>query len=218
MTALRAGRSRARFWWYLIIEIGQSVAKSTINDFAQFSPATRAEWRAWLASSHDQAPGVWLILYKKHANKPTPTYDELVEEALCYGWVDSLTRKLDDDRYFLMFTPRKPGSVWAASNKQRVERLIAQGLMTPAGLAKIEAAKADGSWTALDAVDALAVPDDLQDALAANPDARRHFEAFSPSARKIILYWIASARKSETRAKRIEETVRLAAQNIRAAQ
>ncbi len=112
----------------------------------------------------------------------------------------------------------KPGSIWAKSNKARVERLIAQGLMRPEGLAKIEAAKADGSWNALDEVEALTLPDDLREALANNIDARRHFEAFPPGSQKMILYWIVSAKRPETRAKRIAETVRLAAQNIRANQ
>ncbi len=192
------------------------MTKPRIDEFERFHPTNRAEWRQWLADNHDQAPGVWVIRYKAYTNKPGISYDELVEEALCYGWVDSLPRKLDDERHMLMVTPRKPKSGWSKINKGRVERLIAQGLMTPAGLAKIEAAKADGSWNALDEADALVVPDDLRDALAANADAQRHFDAFPPGSRKIILQWVASARKPETRAKRIAETVHLAAQNIKA--
>ncbi len=157
-----------------------------------------------------------MIRYKTYTSQPTITYEELVEEALCYGWVDSLPRKLDEERHMLMVTPRKPGSGWSRINKARTARLIEAGLMTPAGLAKIEAAQADGSWNSLDEVEALTMPDDLRDALTANPTAQRHFGAFPPGSQKIILQWITSARKPETRAKRIAETVRLAAKNIKA--
>jgi uncharacterized protein YdeI (YjbR/CyaY-like superfamily) len=192
------------------------MAKSAIEEFDRFYPPDRAAWRRWLADNHDKALGVWVIRYKAHSNQPTITYDELVEEALCFGWIDSLPRKLDNERHMLMVTPRKPKSVWSKINKERVERLIEQQLMTPIGLAKIEAAKADGSWSALDEVEALTMPHDLRDALAANVDAQRHFDAFPPGSQKIILQWIASAKKPETRAKRIAETVRLATQNIKA--
>ncbi len=194
------------------------MAKSRIDALERFYPPDRAAWRQWLVDNYDKASGVWVIQYKTRASQPTITYDDLVEEALCFGWIDSTMRKLDDERSMLMVTPRKPRSVWAKSNKARVERLIVRGLMTPAGLTKIEAAKADGSWNAFDEVEALTVPDDLRQALAQNIDARRHFEAFPASAQKMILYWIASAKRPETRAKRIAETVRLAAQNIRANQ
>jgi len=192
------------------------MAKSKIDEFERFYPPDRAAWRAWLADHYDKSPGVWVIRYKVASQQPTITYDELVEEALCFGWVDSLPRKLDDERHMSMVTPRKPKSVWSKINKERVERLVAQGLMTAVGLAKIDAAKADGSWTAIDDVEALSVPDDLQVALAADADAKRHFDAFPPGSQKIILQWISSAKTAETRAKRITETVKLAAQNIRA--
>ncbi len=181
-------------------------------------PETRAEWRAWLEEHHTRAEGVWLISYRKAAGKPTVTYDEAVEEALCSGWIDSKQIKLDDERTMLWYSPRKPGSAWAKTNKARVERLIAQGLMTPAGLAKIEAAKHDGSWNRLDAVDALEIPPDLDKALAAYPNAKRNFEAFPPSIKRGILEWITSAKRPETRSKRVEETARLADENVRANQ
>jgi uncharacterized protein YdeI (YjbR/CyaY-like superfamily) len=180
--------------------------------------ATRDEWRTWLAEHHDTEKAAWLVIHKKASSEPSVTYDEAVEEALCFGWIDSRGNKIDDLKYRLIFTPRKRGSVWAATNKARVERLIADGRMTPAGLALIEAAKADGSWDALNQVDALELPDDLLGALAANDDARRYFDAFPDSAKRIILFWITSAKRPETRAKRIAETVDLAEHNIRAAQ
>ena len=142
--------------------------------------------------------------------------DEAVEEALCFGWIDSRLNRLDDERNVLRFTPRRRGSAWAKSNKERVGRLEAQGLMTPAGRALVEAAKIDGSWYVLDRIDDLTMPDDLTAALAADPAAERYFAAFPPSTKKAILFWIASAKKPETRAKRVAETVRLAAENRRA--
>ena len=180
-----------------------------------YAPDRRA-WREWLEQHHAGSSGVWLIYYKKESGKPRVPYDEAVEEALCFGWVDSRPNVLDDERYMQLFSPRKPGSPWSRLNKRRVERLIAQGLMAPAGMAAIEAAKRDGSWDVYDAIEDLTVPDDLRAALAANDEARAYFDAFSPTSKKNILWWIASARRPETRAKRIEETVRLAAQNIKA--
>ena len=181
-------------------------------------PLTRAEWRAWLEENHTRGEGVWLISYKKATGMSRMAYDEAVEEALCFGWVDSKPNKLDDERSLLWFAPRKPGTGWSKPNKERVARLIAAGLMAPAGLAKVEAAKADGSWAALDAVEALEIPSDLGQALAANPTARRHWDAFPRSVKRGILEWINNAKKSETRARRVEETVTLAAENRRANQ
>lgn len=189
-----------------------------LDQLAAFYARSRAEWRAWLADNHRTAPGVWLISSKKSTGQPRVEYDEAVEEALCFGWIDSLPRKLDDERSMLLFTPRKPKSGWSKLNKTRVDKLLAAGLMTEAGLQKIELAKKNGAWTSLDAVEALTVPPDLQAALDANPTARGHFEQFSKSARKGILQWIESAKRPETRQKRIEETVMLAAKNEKANQ
>jgi uncharacterized protein YdeI (YjbR/CyaY-like superfamily) len=181
-------------------------------------PKTRAAWRAWLAKHHERAEGVWLITYKKAAGKPRIEYDEAVEEALCFGWVDSKPGKVDEERTKLWFAPRKPKSGWSRPNKERIERLIASSLMQPAGLAKIEAAKKDGSWAALDAVEDLVVDADLAAALAIYPKAAQNFEAFPRSAKRGILEWIALAKRAETRAARIAETARLAQDNERANQ
>jgi len=181
-------------------------------------PGTLSAWRAWLEEHYTQAEGIWLISYKKASGKPRFDYDEAVEEALCFGWIDSKPGKLDEERSMLWFAPRKAGTGWSKHNKERVEKLIAQGRMTPAGLAKIEAAKADGSWGALDGVEALEIPPDLGEALAANPAASEYFEAFPRSVKRSILEWIASARRPETRQARVDETVRLAAENVRANQ
>lgn len=181
-------------------------------------PKTRAEWREWLERNHARAEGVWLISYKKGTGKPRFEYDEAVEEALCFGWIDSKPNKLDEERSMLWFAPRKPGTGWSRANKERVEKMIAAGKMAPAGLAKVEAAKRDGSWTALDAIEALEIPPDLEKALEANPKAQEYFAAFPRSAKRSILEWIANAKTPETRARRVAETARLAAKNIRANQ
>jgi len=181
-------------------------------------PLSRAEWRAWLEQNHARSQGVWLIYYKRTTGKPRVEYEEAVEEALCIGWIDSKGNRLDDERTMLWMAPRKAGSGWARTNKGRVDRLIAAGLMAPAGLAKIESAKSDGSWNLLDAAEMLEIPPDLESAFAANPAARAYFDAFPPSARRVILTWISTAKRPETRAARIEETVRQAAVNKRANQ
>jgi len=177
----------------------------------RFQPADRAAWRAWLASNHATATGVWAVTYRRAAGKPVVGYDDLVEEALCFGWIDSRPGKLDAERTMLRFTPRKRGSAWSRPNKDRVERLIADDSMTAAGLRAVEAARADGSWDALNEVDELRVPDDLAAALAGNPDAARGFEGMSASTRKPILFWVTSAKRPETRARRVAEAVRYVA-------
>ena len=181
-------------------------------------PLTRAAWRDWLAVNHLQPTGVWLIAYKKSTGKPRVEYEEAVEEALCFGWVDSKPRKLDAERSMLWFAPRKSGSGWSRPNKLRVERLLAAGLMTEAGLRKVAEAQRDGSWAKLDAVEDLLIPDDLAQALAGLARATNNFDAFPRSAKRGILEWIANARTAPTRAKRVEETARLAANNERANQ
>ena len=190
--------------------------KQSSAPLKQVHPRTRDAWRRWLDKNHSSSDGVWLVYFKKASGKPRIEYGEAVEEALCFGWVDSKGETVDEQRAMLKFTPRNPKSAWSKPNKERVERLIEEGKMTEAGLAAIETAKENGTWSALDSVEALEVPPDLAKALAANKKARGYFDAFSPSSRKIILRWIESAKRQETRDKRISETVRLAAQNIKA--
>jgi uncharacterized protein YdeI (YjbR/CyaY-like superfamily) len=188
------------------------------DEAARVHPDTRAAWRKWLASNHDSSKGVWLVSWRKRSGKDGPSYEDAVEEALCFGWVDSTARKLDDDRTMLWFSPRKPGSGWARPNKERVERLTAASLMTPAGQRVIDAARADGSWSRLDDVENLVVPDDLAAALDSRPPARQNWDAFPRSVRRSILQWIVVAKRDTTRAGRIEETARLAQVNERANQ
>lgn len=181
------------------------------DDRPLIEPASRAEWREWLAQHHAEASGVWLAVGKKGNRVTTLTYDDAVEEALCFGWIDSVVYKLDDDRFRQLFTPRKPRSTWSLSNKQRVERLIAAGQMTPAGMAAIEIAKSNGSWESLDDVEAMTMPDDLVHALAAVPGATEGFSALSGSKQRMALYWIGTAKRDATRKSRIEKVVSAAA-------
>ena len=187
-----------------------------VKSFERLYAKDRQEWRQWLEKNHDTAPGVWLIYYKKSSGKPRVSYDDAVEEALCFGWIDSRPNVIDDERFMQLFTPRKPKSGWASSNKQRVEKLIEQGLMMPAGLEKIATAKKNGSWNKYENLEKLIIPEDLKKLLNENETASRHFNAFGNSRKRAILYWIEDAKRPETRAKRITETVRLAADNIQA--
>jgi uncharacterized protein YdeI (YjbR/CyaY-like superfamily) len=189
-----------------------------LEDAERVVAETATQWRTWLRSNHAKSAGAWLVSWKKHTQRPAMSYDEAVTEALAFGWVDSLPRKLDDDRSMLYFAPRKPGSGWSAPNKQRIERLEAADRMAPAGQRIVEAARADGSWTKLDAVEALEVPDDLATALAARPPARKEFDAFPRSARRGILEWIAQAKRPQTRADRVSQTAQLAQRGERANQ
>ena len=178
---------------------------------------SRKALRKWLDANHASEGSFWLITYKKHIQKYYVPYSDVVEELLCFGWIDGRTRRVDEDRTMLLVSPRKTGSTWSASNKKRAAKLARRGLMTPSGVAKIEAAKKDGSWSYLDDIEALIVPDDLAAELAKNKRAMRNFEAFNDSSKKIILFWIKDAKRESTRKKRVAETVRLAAKNIRAA-
>lgn len=184
----------------------------------EFYAPSRSAWRKWLATHHAKKKNIWLVIYKKDSGVPSLTYDEAVEEALCFGWIDSKPNKRDEKSFRLFFAERKPKSVWSKLNKTRIQKLLAEGLMQPAGLAKIEAAKKDGSWTVLDAIEELIMPADLVNALRQNNRAQQFFEAFPPGVKKGILQWIISAKREETRAQRIAKTVTLAAQNIRANQ
>lgn len=168
-------------------------------------PFDRTAWREWLIANHATSDGVHLVSWRRGSGKASVPYEEAVEEALCVGWIDSVGRRLDEERAIQRFSPRRPGSGWARSNKERIERLVAAGLMLPAGLAAVETAKRDGSWTRLDEVENHVVPSDLAAALDAAPPARDRWDAFSRSARRMMLVWLVDAKRPETRAKRIAE-------------
>ena len=179
-------------------------------------PFDRAGWRQWLIDNHARANGVYLVSWRRATGRASVPYEDAVEEALCVGWIDSSGRNIDDERSIQWFSPRRARSAWARSNKQRVERLTAAGLMLPAGLAVIEEAKRTGMWTLLDDVEDLVVPADLAAALAATPPARDNWDAFPPSARRAMLGWVVQAGRPETRAKRIGQIAEKAARNERA--
>lgn len=182
--------------------------------YEEYYAPDRATWRTWLAENHATSPGIWLVYYKQQSGKPRVSYDDAVEEALCFGWIDSRPNAIDDERYKQLFSPRKPKSPWSRLNKERVTRLIAQGLMTDAGLAVIEAAKAAGLWESYDAIEELTVPPDLEAAFAEVPGASRRFAAFSNSDRKQMLWWVTSAKRPETRAQRIAKLVQAATDGV----
>jgi len=178
-------------------------------------PTSRAEWRTWLQKNHASKPSIWLIYSKKIANTPTVAYSDAVDETLCFGWIDSRSKPIDEERYMQFFCPRKPKSVWSRVNKIKIERLIATGLMTEAGMAVIERAKANGSWTILDAAEDLIVPADLAAALWAQGDAKAYFTGLSRSDQRNILQWLVLAKRAETRQKRIAEIADLASQKLK---
>jgi uncharacterized protein YdeI (YjbR/CyaY-like superfamily) len=179
-------------------------------------PFDRAGWRAWLIGNHATSNGVYLTSWRRRSGKTSVSYEEAVEEALCVGWIDSTGRNLDDQRSIQWFSPRRARSAWARSNKQRVDRLMAAGLMLPVGLAVIDEAKRTGMWTLLDDVEDLIVPDDLASALDGSPPARANWDAFPPSARRTMLGWIVQAGRPETRAKRIAAIAERASRGERA--
>jgi uncharacterized protein YdeI (YjbR/CyaY-like superfamily) len=184
---------------------------ATPRESDRFHPDTLPEWRAWLAVNHLGSDGVWLVMWKAAAGRPRISYEEAVEEALAFGWVDVKGSALDDERTMLWFTRRKASSPWSLSNKERIARLEASGRISDAGRGAVRAAQANGMWTLLDDAQNLIVPDDLAVALDATADARHNWESFSASARRSVLEWIVLARKPATRTNRIAETVRRAA-------
>lgn len=179
-------------------------------------PESREAWREWLTQHHASVDGVWLARWTRATGGVPLSYEAIVEEALCFGWIDGLLNTLPDGRHAHLLTPRRPGSGWARSNKERVERLVAAGLMAKPGLAAIRAAKADGSWSMQDAAEALIEPAELAVALDANPAARRQWNAFPRSPRRALIWWVMSAKRPETKARRVARVVNEAAEGRRA--
>jgi len=188
---------------------------SRLSDAPELFFETRGDWRSWLEANHATSGGIWLVTWKARTGRHRLAYEAAVEEALCFGWVDGTTGTVDAERGKQYFSPRKPRSGWAATNKARVERLIADGRMAPAGLAAIERARANGSWELYDSVERLEVPPDLATALAERPAATANFDAFPPSVRKQLLATVALARRPETRAARIARIADASARNER---
>lgn len=180
----------------------------------RFTPKTRDDWRAWLAKNHASAKEIWFVIYKKHTGKPSVSYDDAVEEALCFGWIDGLTKRIDDEKYAVRFTPRRSGAIWSVSNKKRVAKMIEQGRMTPIGLARIEEAKKNGEWDkASEREDISIVPADLRRGLRANRQAQKNFETASSSQKRMFIYWVTTAKRDETRQRRISQVIKMLKKN-----
>ena len=190
----------------------------TYKSVDTFHAKSLKEWRKWLIENHAQEKNLWLIIYHKNCSTPSVYYDEAVDEALCFGWVDSLVNKRDEESYYQYFAKRSPKSNWSRVNKDKVERLLKENRMAPAGLEMIEIAKSSGTWTALDDVENLIIPDDLGEALDLLPPARENFEAFPRSVKRGILEWLFNAKRPATRTKRIKEISEKAQRNERANQ
>ena len=184
------------------------------ENFEQVEVTSAQQLRDWLEANHTQSESVWLVTYKKHTGNKYVSTQEILDEVLCFGWIDGIRRKLDADRTMQLIAPRQTQH-WAKTYKDRVAKLEQAGRMHPAGLKAIEESKRSGLWNFMDDVDALIKPDDLVTALAAHPGAADYFEAFPDASKRNILRWIKLAKQPATRAKRIEKTAILAAQNMK---
>jgi uncharacterized protein YdeI (YjbR/CyaY-like superfamily) len=184
-----------------------------ISEVEKYYPKTKQHWRKWLVKNHIQKDAVWLIMYKRSANKPTINWSDAVDEALCFGWIDSIKKRLDEESSIQFFSKRKPKSTWSKINKQKISNLTNKGLMANAGLDCIQIAKQNGSWTILDDVEELIIPKDLEKAFKHFQGSKKYFLSLSKSVRKSMLQWLVLAKQPETRQKRIKEISELASQN-----
>ncbi len=180
-----------------------------------FCPTSQTDWRKWLMLNHKTKQSVWLVLYKKQSKIPTISWGTAVDEALCFGWIDSKRKPIDNEKFIQFFCRRKPNSTWSKINKEKVLQLIKQKFMTKAGLDIIEAAKQNGSWTILDNVEELQLPNDLAKEFRNKAGSRKFFLSLSKSVRKSILQWLALAKRPETRQKRISEIAELASHKLK---
>ena len=185
------------------------------EDLDNFYPTSQQDWRQWLEENHRLKQSVWLIYYKKKSSMPTISWSEAVDQALCFGWIDSTAKPIDEEKYKQFFTRRKPKSVWSKVNKQKVQRLIDHGLMMQAGSESIEIAKQNGSWTILDDVEELTIPEDLEKEFITKPGSKDFFLSLSKSVKKAILQWLVLAKLPETRQKRMSEIAELASQKLK---
>jgi uncharacterized protein YdeI (YjbR/CyaY-like superfamily) len=183
-------------------------------DLKKFKPKSRAEWRDWLEKQHATAQGIWLVFAKKHTGLPTLSYEDAVQEALCFGWIDSLVKSIDDRFHMQMFTPRKAKSAWSVTNKARLAKLMKAGIMAPAGLAAVALAKKSGNWNTYADVDKLTIPPELQRALDGNPDAKKNWPTYTPSAQRSFLHMVNGAKRPETREKYIRRVIDLVANKV----
>ncbi len=179
-----------------------------------FCPSNKDEWREWLEKNHKKEESIWLIFYKKKSANFNLSWSQAVDEAICFGWIDSVKKSLDEERYIQYFTKRKPTSIWSKINKNKVETLTKQGLMSDAGLKCVRIAKENGSWTILDIVEKLIIPEDLERNFQQYPNSKDYFQSLSVVIRKRLLYWVISAKKKDTREKRIGEIAEMAGKKL----
>lgn len=179
-----------------------------------FCPSNKDEWREWLEKNHKKEESIWLIFYKKKSANFNLSWSQAVDEAICFGWIDSVKKSLDEERYIQYFTKRKPTSIWSKINKNKVETLTKQGLMSDAGLKCVRIAKENGSWTILDTVEKLIIPKDLERKFQQYPNSKDYFQSLSVVIRKRLLYWVISAKKKDTREKRIGEIAEMAGKKL----
>ncbi len=180
-----------------------------------FYPKSNEAWQKWLEKNHQKEQSIWIIYYKAKSNMPTVKYTDAVDIALCYGWIDSTSRPIDEEKYMQYFTKRKPKSVWSKVNKEKVERLIKEGKMTKAGFESIEIAKQNGSWNILDDAENLVIPNNLENEFKKYKNANTNFLSLSRSDKRNILQWLTLAKRSETIQKRVEEIASLAEQGLK---
>lgn len=186
-------------------KIKPTIKKKTQSAVAEFYPKSVKAWRDWLQKNHDKEISIWLLIYKKESGMPSLEWSQAVDQALCFGWIDSVRQPIDKDKFRQFFSRRKPNGTWSKINKEKVNHLIATGQMAAAGLASIERAKQNGSWTILDAVEELTMPSDLEKELKKYPEAFEFFSQMSKSVKKSLLQWLVLAKRPETRQKRIKE-------------
>lgn len=185
------------------------------KEIETFCPSCQEDWRQWLQENHRSKQSIWVIQYKKKANVPTLSWSEAVDEALCFGWIDSVRKTLDEGTFIQFFSRRKPNGTWSKINKEKIKQLIEEGRMTEAGLESIDRAKQNGSWTILDEVEELIIPNDLEQAFQTKQGSKDFFLSLSKSVRKAMLQWLVLAKQAETRQKRINEIVELASQKLK---
>lgn len=183
-------------------------------ELKKVQPKSRAAWREWLDEHHASSQGIWLVFAKKRTGLPTLSYEDAVQEALCFGWIDSLMKSIDDRFHMQMFTPRKPKSAWSATNKARLAKLMKAGAMTPAGLAAVAEAKKSGSWSTYAEVDKLTIPPELKRAFDANPDAKKNWPTYTPSAQRSFLHMVNNAKRPETRERNVARVIDLVARKV----
>lgn len=185
------------------------------KEIKTFCPTSRIDWRQWLEENHRSKQSIWLVCFTKKSNKPTLSWSEAVDEALCFGWIDSTRKTIDNESFIQFFSRRKPNGTWSKINKEKIKQLIDAELMTEAGFESIERAKQNGSWTILDHVEELLIPPDLEKAFESQAGSKDFFLSLSKSVRKAILQWLVFAKQIETRQKRISEIAERASQKLK---